>query len=92
LRRARGRRQAIEVLFSARLYADVIRESHEIIELILKGALRFIGVDPPKRHDVRGVLMRFLDRLPSEWRARRALTVVDRLLAMYGRLFPETVP
>lgn len=49
-------------------YADVIRESQEVVELVLKGTLRFIGVDPPKRHDVRAVLARFFDRLPPEWR------------------------
>jgi HEPN domain-containing protein len=49
-------------------YADVVRESQEVVELILKGTLRFIGVDPPKRHDVRAVLLRFRDRLPAEWR------------------------
>lgn len=49
-------------------YADVVRESQEVVELILKGTLRFIGVDPPKRRDVRTVLARFFDRLPAEWR------------------------
>lgn len=37
------------------------------MEFILKGALRFIGVDPPKRHDVHVVLTQFIDRLPAGW-------------------------
>ena len=106
-----------------------MREGQEVVELILKGVLRYIGVDPPKRHDVRATLVRFLDRLPGEWGkamaqieeasaelvrdrahafygdeehdvpaselfgeadARRALGVVDRLLALYERLLAET--
>lgn len=58
----------MDTLLASSAYADVVRESQEVVELILKGTLRFIGVDPPKRHDVRTVLARFLDRLPAEWR------------------------
>ena len=67
LRSAQARRLAIEALLRAGAHPDVVREGQEVVELILKGALRFIGVDPPKRHDVHGVLRHFLDRLPSEW-------------------------
>ena len=59
--------------------------------MILKGTLRFIGADPPKRHDVHGVLRRFLDRLPAEWRdglneMEEALNrlVRERAPAFYG--------
>jgi HEPN domain-containing protein len=68
LGRAEARRKALDTLMASAAYADVVRESQEVLELILKGALRFIGVDPPKRHDVRPVLARFFDRLPTEWR------------------------
>jgi HEPN domain-containing protein len=81
-------------------HADVVRESQEVVELVLKGALRFIGVDPPKRHDVRGTLERFLERLPAEWRrAMKELEeassglVRDRAHAFYGdeeRLVPAS--
>lgn len=131
LRRARARRRALDTLAAEAAYADVVRESQEVVELVLKGALRFIGVDPPKRHDVRATIARFVERLPEEWRmamheieaasaelardrahafygdedqlvpaselfgeadARRALGVVDRLLAMYARLLGEAPP
>jgi hypothetical protein len=91
LRRARARRRALDTLLVEAAHADVVRESQEVVELILKGALRFIGVDPPKRHDVRGVLVRFLERFPAEW--RDALSeieedstelVQDRARAFYG--------
>jgi HEPN domain-containing protein len=65
LRRARARRRALDTLLVEAAHADVVRESQEVVELILKGALRFIGVDPPKRHDVHGVLVRFLERFPD---------------------------
>jgi HEPN domain-containing protein len=72
-------------------YADVVREGQEAVELILKGALRSVGVDPPKRHDVHALLDQFLDRLPREWAAalehlRPTLDELseDRSLAFYG--------
>jgi HEPN domain-containing protein len=61
------RRLALETLLGAGAYADVVRESQDVVELVLKGALRFVGVDPPKRHDVHGVVRRFIDRFPAEW-------------------------
>ncbi|MGH7320336.1 MAG: HEPN domain-containing protein [Candidatus Rokuibacteriota bacterium] len=69
LQRALGRRSALDALFASRVYADVVRESQDLVELILKGALRFVGVEPPKRHDVHSVVGRFIERLPLEWRS-----------------------
>jgi HEPN domain-containing protein len=66
LRRGAGRRQALDALLASGLHADVVRESQDVVELILKGALRFVGVDPPKRHDVHDVVARYIDRFPAE--------------------------
>jgi HEPN domain-containing protein len=49
LRKGKARRSALQVLFEEESYDDVVREVQAIVELILKGTLRFIGVDPPKR-------------------------------------------
>ncbi len=91
LRRARARRRALATLHAEAAHADVVRESQEVVELVLKGALRFIGVDPPKRHDVRGTLARFIERLPDEWRTTMeeieeasAGLARDRAHAFYG--------
>lgn len=91
LRRARSRRRALDTLLADEAHADVVRESQEVVELILKGALRYAGVDPPKRHDVRATLVRFLDRLPAEWREAMeqieqasAELVRNRAHAFYG--------
>ena len=81
----------LDGLLALHLYADVVRESQDIVELILKGALRFVGVEPPKRHDVHDAVGRFVDRFPGEWRGAleelRAMLddlAQDRVSAFYG--------
>ena len=66
-----------------------MREAREIVELVLKGALRFVGVDPPKRHDVYEIVGQFLDRLPAEWTqvVRELRATLDRLAEERGRAF-----
>lgn len=91
IRRATVRLRAVDVLFEAGSWADVVRESQEIVELALKGLLRSVGVDPPRIHDVSDVLVAERARLPSELaaeldtltRASRQLRR-DRELAFYG--------
>ena len=87
LRRALGRREALNALLTARLYADVVRESQDVVELVLKGALRFVGVEPPKRHDVHGVMVQFIDRFPPEWRQ-----ALDELEDDLGELARDRAP
>lgn len=65
LRRATVRLTALDALYDAESWADVVRESQEAVELALKGLLRASGVDPPRVHDVAGVLEAERDRLPS---------------------------
>ena len=84
LRRAQTRRLTLETFLTAELHGDVMRETQEIVELIFKGALRFIGVEPPKRHDVHDIVERFLDRLPTEW-----TQAVEELRVMLNRLAEE---
>jgi len=65
LRRAGARLLAVDTLFRAESWADVVRESQEIVELALKGLLRACGVEPPRIHDVADVLIAELVRLPE---------------------------
>ena len=65
LRRAKIRLAALDVLFEGESWADVVRESQEIVELALKGLLRFRGIDPPRVHDVSEVLLAERQRLPT---------------------------
>ena len=91
LRRARIRLDALEVLFEAESWADVVRESQEIVELALKGLLRSCGVEPPRIHDVSAILLAERHRLPTDlqceadWLADISRQLRrDRELAFYG--------
>ena len=66
VRRAEARLKALDVLYEAESWADVVRESQETVELVLKGLLRTVGIDPPRVHDVADVLVAERDRLPTE--------------------------
>lgn len=91
LTRADARLLALDVLFDARSWADVVSESQEVVELALKGLLRAVGVEPPRVHDVADVLEAerhllpeaLLPALPELAAASRALRR-DRELAFYG--------
>jgi HEPN domain-containing protein len=91
VRRAAVRLAAVDVLFDAESWADVVRESQEVVELALKGLLRSVGVDPPRIHDVADVLIAERARLPAPLAremgrladASRSLRR-DRELAFYG--------
>ena len=74
---------------ASRVYAAVVRESQEIVELILKGALRFVGIDPPKRHDIHDIVLRLIERFPAEWRPALAelREGLDRLAQDRGPAF-----
>ena len=91
LRRSRARSVALDVLFDAESWADVVRESQEVVELALKGLLRSCGVEPPRIHDVSGILLAERDRLPGDlqcevdWLAGTSRQMRrDRELAFYG--------
>lgn len=91
LRRAAIRLRALDVLFDGESWADVVRESQELVELALKGLLRSGGVEPPRIHDVADVLLAEKDKLPKALGASMArlaeisrLLRRDRELAFYG--------
>lgn len=91
VRRARARLRALDVLYEQRSWADVVRESQEVVELALKGLLRTCGIEAPRIHDVSEVLLAERDRLPESLRADiEQLAAVsrelrrDRELAFYG--------
>jgi HEPN domain-containing protein len=91
VRRADVRLRALDVLFEAESWADVVGESQEALELALKGLLRACGVEPPRIHDVADVLLAERERLPEPARAEvERLAALsrdlrrDRELAFYG--------
>ena len=68
IRRAALRLCAIETLYEAQAWADVVRECQEAVELTLKGLLRAARVDPPRVPDVSAVLRRQAAALPESAR------------------------
>ena len=91
VRRAEARLRAIDVLFEQSSWADVVRESQEVVELALKGLLRAHGVQPPRIHDVSEVLLAERSRLPEPLQAEIGSLAEgsrrlrrDRELAFYG--------
>lgn len=66
--RAGNRLAAVEVLMQRQGYADVVKESQELIELCLKAMLHFSGVDVPMLRDVSDILIRSESVLSSSIR------------------------
>ena len=91
LRRARARLLAIDVLMREQSWADVVRESQEAVEILLKALLRSARIEVPRIHDVSPLLEANRDRVAASVRGdvddlvriskelRR-----DRELAFYG--------
>jgi len=72
-------------------YPYVIRQSQEAVELLLKAALRLVGVEPPKWHDVGPVLKEVRDKFPDWFKSEIPLLArISRRLrrerepSMYG--------
>ena len=91
VRRAKARLAAVDALFTEQSWADVVRESQEVVELALKGLLRAVGIEPPRIHDVSDVLMAERPRFPAtiqqdlDMLAAGSRTLRrDRELAFYG--------
>jgi hypothetical protein len=65
LEKATKRLRVLNVLLQEEAFSDVVREAQELVELAMKGMLRYVGVDPPKWHDVGPILAEHRDLLPE---------------------------
>ncbi len=84
LRQAEERiKHAREALESGN-YPYVVRQCQETVELMLKAALRAVGVEPPKLQDVGPILKRERERFPSYFKE-----VIDRLASISRKLRNE---
>jgi len=90
-RKARIRRVALNTLRNEGGHDDVVRESQELVELVLKGVLRKCGVEPPKVYDVSRSLIENAARLPPFVQAELArVTLIsgdlrkEREISFYG--------
>jgi HEPN domain-containing protein len=91
LLRAGGRLKAVDTLLAERMWADVVRECQEVVELALKGLLRYHDIEVPRVHDVSEALEQNSARFPQV--VQEALEELmeisqelrrDRDLAFYG--------
>ena len=88
---ARGCLDLVRLAVSKGLWATTVREAQECVELLLKGALRLVAVEPTRTHDVAELLRREAQRFPPWFGAEvdRLATISaemagDRGMAFYG--------
>lgn len=91
LLRARKRMAALRVLMAEEATPDVVREPQELVEVVLEGMLRWVGIDPPRWHDVGDIVLEHAALFPPELQSELpALAAVSRRLrrerenAFYG--------
>lgn len=91
IKKAIDRLDILDLLYKKGAYSDVVREAQEIVELALKGVLRYIGIEPPKWHDVSSILKENKALLPTNiLKELSRLTYIskklrkERELAFYG--------
>jgi HEPN domain-containing protein len=70
LAKARLRREVLDFLLLRGGFSDVVREAQELVELCSRGMLRQVGIEPPKWHDVGGILLDNASRFASEVQGR----------------------
>lgn len=93
IRKASDRLDVLDLLERKGAYSDVVREAQEIVELALKGMLRLVGIEPPKIHDVGGLLLEHEDKYstPVKEHLEELARISKRLrkereLAFYGEV------
>ncbi|MCL7383767.1 MAG: HEPN domain-containing protein [Thaumarchaeota archaeon] len=99
IKQAKTRIKYAELALREEEYPYVMRQSQESVELALKAALRLVGIEPPKWHDVGPILKEYSDRFP-EWFKREIDEVAgisrelrrEREPSMYGDEETSTPP
>jgi HEPN domain-containing protein len=88
---ALGRIDLVRIARERGRWSTVVREAQEAVELLLKGALRLVAVEPARTHDVGDLFRREAARFPSWLRdeidhlaAISTDMAGDRGLAYYG--------
>ncbi|MBM4340280.1 MAG: HEPN domain-containing protein [Deltaproteobacteria bacterium] len=90
-RKSQDRLDILDLLIGKGAYSDVVREAQEIVELSLKGMLRYAGIEPPKYHDVSPILLEHQKKFNklSSTEIKRIAAISKKLrkereLAFYG--------
>jgi HEPN domain-containing protein len=84
---AAGRVELVRLAADRGLWATVVREAQEAVELFLKGALRLVAIEPARTHDVGELLRQVGSRFPQWFRAE-----VDHLAAISTELAGDRGP
>lgn len=70
LRQASARLRSAKLALKDRNYPYTVRQAQECVELSLKGILRLYGIEYPREHDVKEILLRVSRRFPDWFRAQ----------------------
>ena len=84
LKKASDRLEILDLLLRKGAYSDVVREAQKLVELALKGMLRAVGIEPPKFHDVGGLLLEHRDKFAAD-----IVPALERLAAVSKKLRKE---
>lgn len=91
IKRAEDRLDSIDLLYKKESWANVVRESQEIVELCLKAYLRHVNIEVPRIYDVSGTLQDNKNLLAGEVlkNLKKIVTISkslrrDREIAFYG--------
>ena len=91
IKRAEDRLDAVSLFYQKESWANVVRESQEIVELCLKAYLRDINIEVPRIHDVSGTLEDNKELLTGavQKNLKKIVTISkslrrDREIAFYG--------
>jgi Uncharacterized conserved protein related to C-terminal domain of eukaryotic chaperone, SACSIN len=68
IKRCEIRKSLLQNYLDLKDYADVIREAQEIIELLQKAILIYLGITPPKWHDVIDIIIENIEKIPENLR------------------------
>jgi len=86
-RQGKARYRTAKLAYNQRNYPYSVRQAQESVELVLKGALKLVGVEHPKLHDVSDALLSNTDRFPEQFRVR-----VDQLAKISKQLARKRAP
>jgi HEPN domain-containing protein len=84
LRQAEARRDDAVGALADGNHAYALRLSQECVELCVKAALRFVGVEYPKQHEVSGLLVDLKARFP-EWFAAEVPFIREASVSLFKK-------
>ena len=84
LKQAEARRDDAKDALAEGNYAYAVRLSQECVELCVKAALRFVGVEYPKQHEVSELLVELKARFP-DWFAAETPSIREASVSLFKK-------